>query len=93
MKISKRQKPLKIFLILLVITSCQLTPVKIDEVKDFKSEYYDLPDQTTEEIIYQHTIIIAKKEILYLRKYIEILVNRINAADKERIIIIKETKD
>ena len=90
MKTSKRPRVLLIFLILLLImiTACETTPVKIDPIKDFTTEYYNLPDDATETQIYQHAIITGKKEINWLKQYIEILINRIKAADKTRIRVL-----
>lgn len=62
--------------------------IKIDPVESYKDQYYDIPKDATEEQIYQHAIIVGKKEINYLREYIEILINRIKATDKKRVRII-----
>jgi hypothetical protein len=72
----------------LLATSCQTTVVKIDPIESFEDKYYDISKDATEEEVYEHAIIIGKKEINYLRKYIEILINRIKTADKKRIRVI-----
>lgn len=88
MRISRRLKTLGIFLILWLVTSCLSTPVKIDKLENFKDQYYEIEKDATEEEVYQHTIVTGKKEINYLKKYIEILINRIVSADGKRIKVI-----
>lgn len=77
-----------IFLTLSLAISCQTMTVKIDPVESYKDKYYDIPKDATEEEIYQHAIVTGKKEINYLKEYIEVLTNRIKAADKKRIRVI-----
>ena len=67
--------------------------VKIDPVKDFTEDYFAIDVENSTDIqLYQHAIIVGRKEIDYLKEYIEILQNRIRAANGQLLYILETDK-
>lgn len=84
---------LKIFLILLLVSNCTSMVVKIDPVKDFTKDYFAIDVENSTDIqLYQHAIIVGRKEIDYLKEYIEILQNRIRTANGQLLYVLETEK-